>query len=314
MTRVTICAGLVLSLAGCQVPQNAIQWLPDSSGFIYTKSSPFMGRSDVDTLCHYSAVYWQTLEDGVREKPIASGRGRPSLSADGKEVAFATIQESADGVQVQIHIYDLSGNEIHKSKPFLDPRLGSVAYWADVVWSPNGRFLLICTTPQPGKTLETLAYDTKASVFRHFEGVSAPLMMDDVLGCSPCSSDGRGFLAARMTEDPRRVKPFKELLFVEWEGAQHRLKVETQAGFSVWDLWEKTFRSLDGAKLEGPLPKAQWNGATLVLVIHDGYVRLDTKACLVTYQHDVNVAKESRDRIRKRVYDAVELGNGRFVL
>jgi hypothetical protein len=314
VTRMTIVTGVLLALAGCQVPQNAVQWLPDSSGFVYTKRALVIGNSDRDDLFHYSAVSWHISEEGVRETPIVSGRGRPSLSPDGKKLAFATMQESADGVEVQIHIYDLSGHEIHKSKPYLDPRLGTRPYWADVVWSPNGHCLLICTTPQPGKTLETLAYDTNASDFRLFEGVSAPLMMDDVLGCSPCSSDGRGFLAARMKEDSPKGTHFEELLFVEWDGQQHRLKMEPQADCSVGDIWEKIFKGLDGRRLEGPLPKARWNGATLVLVVHDGYVRLDTKTCLVTYQHDVNVAKQSRDFSRNRVCDAVVLGNGRFVL
>ena len=116
-----------------------------------------------------------------------------------------------------------------------------------------------------------------------------------------------------MTKDPPKGELFEELLFVEWQGQQHSLKMAPQSNCSVSDILDKIGTDL-GEKLEGPLPKAQWNRATLVVAVRDGYVRLDTNTCLVTYEHDVNVAKQRWDLMRNRVYDAVSVGDGKCVL
>src|SRR5262245_35959121 len=105
--RLLTASGLfcLFALAGC-VP---VIWLPDSSGFVYCEGG------NAQRIVFYDVK--KSERRVVVEKTPASTPW-PAVSPEGKKIAVARLIRDKDQRRtqsMQVYIYDLQGNEIHRS-------------------------------------------------------------------------------------------------------------------------------------------------------------------------------------------------------
>jgi WD40-like Beta Propeller Repeat len=192
-----VCAG-----AGC-IPEN-VAWLPDSSGFLFS-------RNDGHQLVRYDLA---RRSQQVVVNDTQSRTHWPALSPDGQRIAVARAVTHADrSSTVEITLYDLAGKQLQRSRPLAWPvgtwnsgseTLGETA----LAWAPDGDHLVVYSDHERG---HTAGYDVKNERLTVIEATK-PL----VLGGSPIRPDGKGFLVAREKLDA--------LAFVDWDGKVQDIK------------------------------------------------------------------------------------------
>jgi len=190
---------------GC-VPN--IDWLPDSSGIIYTTTD----WPDVHAQLQGKLIHYDLKKKAARLiAKTESNTIQPALSPDGKRIAVARLNlawplgrppEKGKQPTLQVVVYDLEGKEIHGSKPMA---------WGEEPWDSEGeRFPQLFWAPRENKVL---VYANKRTGIYNL-GNSQAVMLEavpSIYGTSPIRPDGKGFLVAKKDET---------IAFVDWEGKE----------------------------------------------------------------------------------------------
>lgn len=221
---------VLLFLSGCW--DSEVEWLPDSSGFVYIKED--------GTLAHYDVARqaWRVIT-----KIDANGEGKPAVSLDGKQIAVCRQITSGTNESIELLVYSLGGTLLHRAGPFgLTTNEGVRQLKAGnrfgrCYWSPDGsRLCMEVQAPAPanggrpagGETgtsnripFPTLSwYDLGQQTFHEQKGVC--LAMD--LNCwdySPYIPDGRGLLVVQPVRTDAgylHIPETQSAVIVNWQG------------------------------------------------------------------------------------------------
>ena len=262
------CAGF----SGC-IPMELV-WLPDSSGFLFTRD---------DRLVQFDLAK-KSERVIISADWLRQGGCRPAIHPDGKQFALVRCKRSSTSDESQIHIsaqvliYDLAGNQSHASKELqwtedtaqkgkMDDESGGVA-----AWSPDGKRILFAF----GNTLA--AYDCQQQTFKRFPGIAPPSVFV-VFGLSPFLPDGTGFLSCREpTKKPNESASKKEpprFVFVEWDGWEHDLKLSPEL-LQAWS--EPEWRLV--------VLSARWEDGKAMLLSSVGMLCFDPRGRTATLKAD----------------------------
>ncbi len=226
----------ILLLSGCW--DSEVEWLPDSSGFVYIKED--------GTLAHYDMARqaWRVIT-----KIDANGEGKPAVSPTGKQIAVCRQIISGTNESIELLVYSLGGTLLHRAGPIgltTNDGVGQLKpenRFGRCYWSPDGsRLCMEVQAPtaanagrSPGSETGTSNripfptlgwYDIDQQTFHELKRVC--LAMD--LNCwdySPFIPDGRGLLVVQPASSAPGyldVPHSQSAVIVNWDGEITELK------------------------------------------------------------------------------------------
>lgn len=269
----------LLLLSGCW--DSEVEWLPDSSGFVYIKED--------GTLAHYDVARqaWRVIT-----KIDATGEGKPAVSPSGKQIAVCRQITTGATESIELLIYSLGGTLLHRSGSFDLTTNGEAGQleagirFGRCYWSPDGaRLCLEVQAPisanagqrsrdEKGTSnripFPTLGwYDIGQQTFHELEGVC--LALD--LNCwdySPFIPDGCGLLVVQPSQnDTIRVLDIpgtQSAVIVNWDSEITELRHPPARTISV------------GTKHRPQVLKSEWVGNVLKLGGNDNPLVVDLPA------------------------------------
>jgi hypothetical protein len=236
-----LAAGLVALvstlLSGC-IPA---VWLPDSSGFVFTRAKNFTTLE----FCAVPSGECRTLA------AVTAHTMWPAVSPDGARIALARITPTDDRTSMtcQLLFYDMNGQVVDRSdtypwrKPqpirdrepapgakaepsddahaFNESENGAVPFTA-VFWDKSsGKLIVHEVTPmtEDSPKGQVGLYDQATRKLTTFVGNACPI------GGTPCRPDGKGILVTRGNPKQRSLA----LYAIEWDGTEHRIELPTDA-------------------------------------------------------------------------------------
>jgi dipeptidyl aminopeptidase/acylaminoacyl peptidase len=186
--KASVFLSCIVFLSGC-VPD--VTWLPDSSGFVYTRGKDHQQLVLYDVVKNKS----QVLVENTQAPTIW-----PAVSPDGQQIALARVTREKDKLQsaLQIMLYDRSGKLTKRSKllPWQkQPEQNNERPWSveipdklggdysQVFWSPGGDKILLSTQMHMG------VYDIKEDRLTYQKDA-----LLYTFGATPIRPDGTGFV------------------------------------------------------------------------------------------------------------------------
>ena len=236
----------LLGISGCGVP-DAVLWLPDSSGIVFSDK-------DGSRLVHFDLT---TQASRVIVPDTNASTPWPGLRADGKRIAVAKVEEfkTKDSdqslVRTQVLIYDFDGHLVKES---------SVSEYSSELEEPSEateteiRQSALNWDGPPEKIIvfggEAAVYDCEKDTWIQFED-----LIPWPIGNIPMRPDGKGFVAIVDSGEG------EELCIVDWNGKIARFDD----------------RALLGEKSD-PLLTSEWNGDVFLLIFGDEILEYDTSS------------------------------------
>jgi hypothetical protein len=273
--HVGVCLAL-LAGTGCEVEN--VAWLPDSSGFVYTRNG--------SQLIHYDL---KTRTRRVVVKDTKTRTPWPAVSPDGKRVAVArSVSTFGKPDTLQVIVYSLSGKEQQRSATFHGgrgkARVNDGLNSTYLGWSPDGDKLLVYVWGEHGCWMAI--YDRKTDRLKTLDDLSTPfpLMWSD----SPICPDGKGFLIA--CDDVPSFRNEKKICLVDWEGKQYDI------AFTPAELTNAVIDPF----------RWRWDGISAVGVEGRMVVRIDTAKRTGSVETGRRVGQDSEP---KGLHQQYELGN-----
>lgn len=207
-----ICAFLLPAIL-CFVPGCVlgVAWLPDSSGFIFTTPKGHLLAYDFATKKHRI----------ILEDKAATTTCWPALSPDGKKVALVHLggHDDKDEAVLQVVVCNLKGKIEYRSDQiqFATLKGKELQYTTQVVWSPDGRKLLV---HGQGFANQGEGFDNTALFdFAIKETKIWKQHVPAFFGGSPIRPDGAGFLLANLESK----EDVGEFAWVDWAGKKQKI-------------------------------------------------------------------------------------------
>jgi hypothetical protein len=246
---------VLLGISGCG-PEMELAWLPDSSGFVYTRCQ------DGSDGGYNRIVHCDLVKEEIRTIVADTGTQtiRPAVSPDGKHIAVAGLVATPGGPDMmQIVIYDLEGKEWQRSKPCAWSRTPGddaerIVKPTALYWSPRGDRLLVHDYDGEPKTG---VYDMRTGRLNLL-----PHALPGAYGGSPFRPDGKGFLLNRPREDGKLTVCYRD-----WSGKESVIAMKPD--------------TMDSGEKVGMLTRpgefsSSWRGREAVVTYGEARIRIDT--------------------------------------
>jgi hypothetical protein len=233
---------LLLFSTGC-LP--GIDWLPDSSGFVYSG-----GRGKKQLM-----LFDVKTKKSKALSADAVGNTWPSVSPDGKKVAAAVRSQRGGTAYVTVRVFGRDGKLLHRSKDIEwkakakgkekdEPQVVQAA------WSPDGDKLLLADV------LRTAIYDLKTTKVTFVEGLVL------TFGNRPIRPDGKGAVTYGQ----------EKFNWVDWSGKAQAINVKLPE-----EKKGKADPEGDALMMLFPLLfDSKWEGKVARVAFGEGDLRLDT--------------------------------------
>ena len=313
MKRLTIGSLTVLCallLGGCIDLEGNIVWLPDSSGFLFTRDGAVV-LYDVNRRAERTVVSCDWIK---------AGKGRVAVSPDSKQVALIRMHTKKESIEHQVQVFDMNGRLIAESRtlrlhcrPADEPRDEKVECGA-AEWSPRGDHIVFWAMADDEPCLGI--YDVEMNSIK-----AMPQLMpypSCLFGANCCVPDGDGVLAVRKVrkdedEGEERDTTKRELVYVAWDGWVYDIEDGDLLGVLP----------LLGSEIDSILyPRARWSENKLILMGSASGRRVEwqvdisnRKACRETKQDELlEYAQNHNVRGLARFGDGIVLqGNGKAI-
>jgi hypothetical protein len=266
MKRLMLYAMLVIAFLCC-LSCGGLVWLPDSSGFVFIRKGGRLIHYDLRKRAQRVIVQheWLTADDhGLLRLP--------AMHPDGTQVALVRAWKSASPT-VQILIYALDGTLVHDSKELrfgaakaadqesnATPTEVPVLSW----FTPDGNRVVFAPH---GEGEGVGSYQPNGAAVKMHPVYGVPALLSAFCGLSPCTPDGKGFLAIRKKSDDFDEE-LANLIFVDWEGWEYALKINPTAQQILAE-------SKDSKAGSDFFPLAAWKGNVGEVQLPTGRLRID---------------------------------------
>ncbi len=255
---------LVLVFTGC-IPEK-LQWLPDSSGIIFTDKSG-------SRLVHFDLTR-------IAKRIVVANTGTntpmPAMRSDGTKLAVARRERKyTQGSNLvidttQIQIYDLKGTLLKVSKPHVVQVKHTSSFSetktdlseAGLDWS--GPYSKILT--------KDAIYDCDGDNWTGLDGVEpAQFVLHD---CPAIRPDGKGFVAISFPAEKKRApQTAPKIFFVTWDGWRSEFKNFEELYINIEEHYKK-----NASDSHGIVTGWEWRGTKLV----SGLLEFDTDSSEAT--------------------------------
>jgi hypothetical protein len=205
---------IAVAMPGC-LP---ITWLPDSSGFVYTKFQ--RPTKPQESPWSMQLVHFDLKKNAPRviADQVITNTMWPAVSPTGKHIAVARFRNRAkQTITAEILIYDFDGNVVQQSKqhPWPMPvdrdrpsdKPSADAHGSYLWWSPKGDVVVI------SDFINTGFFNVKSDNLTLIE-LARPI----IHAGTPIRPDGSGCLLWLLSEIPTTG-----VAFVEWNGTKHKI-------------------------------------------------------------------------------------------
>jgi len=257
---VGVVCGLYAAPSGGQdVWQANLVWLPDASGFVFSKPAPAPGR--------FSIMQYDVSKRALRVVVLEAEATSQwlALSPDGTQIAALRLGAKGKEGSLELLFYDWTG-QARRSAAFPWGTPGSFDLFLGLFWGAVPEKLIVsgasADLDHPTKTpMLTGIYHLPANTLTLVGHVVAL-----PIGGTPLRPDGHGFLATRDRRELRAThwlgRLVRPLVFIDWDGWQYLIEtpdfplgaVGVNYVMAYWD---------------GPVAVASWPNTTL---------RIDTDA------------------------------------
>lgn len=275
---------LLCGVPGCVL---GVGWLPDSSGFVFTTPQGDLVAYD----------YAKKKQRVILNDKAAATTAWPAVHPDGKKVALVHLggQDDKNKAVLQIMVCDLQGKIEFRSDPlpFAKFKGKELQYTTQVVWSPDGKKLLVHGQgfANQGHGFDNAAiFDVAAKTTEIF-----PQQVPVYFGGTPVRPDGAGFLLLSMeTKDGAG-----EYTWVDWAGKKQKIIMSKDRPDEEEEPQPFT-----------ALYNSRWDGGKAILTLPDYRHVIDTQKLAESFAKapaaDTKIGKETI-QMRAPLASGVEL-------
>jgi hypothetical protein len=213
---VGVVCGLCAAPSGGQdVWQANLVWLPDSSGFVFSKPMPSPGR--------FSIVQYDVSKHALRVVVVEAEATSPwlALSPDATQIAAMRLVAKGKEGSLELLLYDFTG-QARRSSAFPWGTAGSFDLFLGLFWGAVPEKLVVSGASadlgNPPKTpMLTGIYNLPANTLT----LQGHVVVLPIAG-TPIRPNGQGFLATRDRREPSAAnwvgRIVRQLVFIDWDG------------------------------------------------------------------------------------------------